>query len=70
MSQTAIRQLILLEIAKDISNLDYTCLKHEARYTTIAYSKGKHGINGVLIRGESGKLYAAYGYSTLIDYFI
>lgn len=38
-------------------------------YDKIGYSKEIHGINGLLMRGKSGKLYAITSRSTALDIF-
>lgn len=39
-------------------------------YDKIGYSRGINGINGLLMRGKSGKLYAITSRSTAISIFI
>lgn len=39
-------------------------------YDIIGRSKGNYGINGLLMRGKSGKLYAITSRSTAISIFI
>ena len=39
------------------------------RYTQVGYACGLYGCNGMLLKGESGKLYAVTGRTTAIYIF-
>lgn len=69
MKQKEIKQLVKLGTAVDIT-VDDSPLNGEKSWERIACSHGVNGLNGGLIQGESGKLYAITARSTtLMRYF-
>ena len=53
--------------------IDVTYAKKQSEipesYTQIGYASGVYGCNGMLLKGESGKLYAVTGRTTAIYIF-
>ena len=73
-TQKQLKELINNNIAIDITNgtneTRNDILKLEGNYTTVGYSAGIHGINGLLIQGTKSKqLYAITNRSTSIFVF-
>lgn len=62
LTQGAIKSMIKLGLAEDISKLSFNRAKEYARNETIYYSVGKYGVNGcVLFDPYTGQYYAIVG---------
>ncbi len=64
-----LKELVKTGAAIDITDtISRTAVPEQ--YDIIGRSKGNYGINGLLMRGKSGKLYAITSRSTAISIFI
>lgn len=64
-----LKELVKTGAAIDITDtISRTAVPEQ--YYIIGRSKGNYGINGLLMRGKSGKLYAITSRSTAISIFI
>ena len=63
-----LKSLVSNGVAKDVT---YSSKKTDIpeRYTQIGYACGLYGCNGMLLKGESGQLYAVTGRTTAIYIF-
>lgn len=64
-----LKELVKIGAAIDVTDAISTTAIPES-YDKIGYSRGINGINGLLMRGKSGKLYAITSRSTAISIFI
>lgn len=64
-----LKELVKIGAAIDVTDAISTTAIPEW-YDKIGYSRGINGINGLLMRGKSGKLYAITSRSTAISIFI
>lgn len=64
-----LKELVKIGAAIDVTDAISTTAIPEW-YDKIGYSRGINGINGPLMRGKSGKLYAITSRSTAISIFI
>lgn len=64
-----LKELVKIGAAIDVTDAISTTAIPEG-YDKIGYSRGINGINGLLMRGKSGKLYAITSRSTAISIFI
>lgn len=64
-----LKELVKIGAAIDVTDAISTTAIPEW-YDKIGYSRGINGINGLLRRGKSGKLYAITSRSTAISIFI
>lgn len=64
-----LKELVKIGAAIDVTDAISTTAIPEW-YDKIGYSRGTNGINGLLMRGKSGKLYAITSRSTAISIFI
>lgn len=64
-----LKELVKIGAAIDVTDAISTTAIPEW-YDKIDYSRGINGINGLLMRGKSGKLYAITSRSTAISIFI
>lgn len=68
MTQKALKRLVNLGIAKDVTNSSDRSDIPEG-YKQIGYSCGLYGCNGMLLQGASGQLYAVTARTTAIYIF-
>lgn len=68
MTQKALKRLVNLGIAKDVTNSSDRSDIPEG-YRQIGYSCGVYGCNGMLLQGASGQLYAVTARTTAIYIF-
>ena len=68
MTQKALKRLVNLGIAKDVTNSSDRSGIPEG-YRQIGCSCGVYGCNGMLLQGESGQLYAVTARATAIYIF-
>ena len=68
MTQKALQRLVKVGAAKDITHSSSRAAIPE-RYSQVGYSAGVYGCNGMLFRGNSGKLYAICARTTAIYIF-
>ena len=63
-----LKKLVSDGVAKDVT---YSSKKSDIpeRYTQVGYASGLYGCNGMLLKGESGQLYAVTGRTTAIYIF-
>lgn len=67
-TQSELKNLVSLGAAVDVTlAFDYDAIPE--RYEKIGYSGGINGCTGLLLRGESGKLYAVTRRSTALFLF-
>ena len=67
-TQKFLESLVLSGAAVDVTRaVDYDAIPE--RYEKVGYSGGVNGCNGLLLRGESGTLYAVTRRSTAIFLF-
>lgn len=64
-----LKELVKIGAAIDVTDAISTTAIPEW-YDKIGYSRGINGINGLLMRGKSGKLYAITSRSTAISIFL
>lgn len=64
-----LKELVKIGAAIDVTDAISTTAIPEW-YDKIGYSRGINGINGLLMRGKSGKLYAITSRSTAIIIFL
>lgn len=64
-----LKELVKIGAAIDVTDAISTTAIPEW-YDKIGYSRGINGINGLLMRGKSGKLYTITSRSTAISIFI
>lgn len=64
-----LKELVKIGAAIDVTDAISTTAIPEW-YDKIGYSRGINGINGLLMRGKSGKLYAITSRSTVISIFL
>lgn len=64
-----LKNLVTIGAAKDITNEDYDCLDDDRPIEKIGISRGVYGMNGGLIRGASGQLYAICARTSLLFRF-
>lgn len=55
-TQKHLRALVASGAAKDVTNT-YDCSEIPESYSQIGYASGLYGCSGMLLQGESGKLY-------------
>lgn len=71
MEKYSIKQL--KDLVKQCAAIDVTNAHKRTEipesYTQVGYSSGIYGCNGMLLKGESGKLYAVTGRTTAIYIF-
>lgn len=68
MTQKELKRLVRVGAAKDVT--DSSSRKDiPERYSKVGYSSGIYGCNGMLLRGESGQLYAVCARTTAIWVF-
>lgn len=61
MTQKEIKRFVALGVAEDITYLSFDAceaLRKTHNFTTLNVSMGVYGMNGALLRDESGELYA------------
>lgn len=63
-----LKELVKIGAAIDVTDAISTTAIPE-RYEKIGYSRGINGLNGLLMKGKSGKLYAITSRSTAIMLF-
>ncbi len=63
-----LKNLVVIGAAKDITDEDYDCLD-DRPIEKIGISCGVYGMNGGLIRGASGQLYAICARNSLLFRF-
>lgn len=63
-----LKSLVASGVAKDVTYADERSEIPES-YTQIGYAAGIYGCNGMLLRGESGQLYAVCARTTAIWIF-
>lgn len=68
MTQKALKRLVNLGIAKDVTNSSYRSEIPE-EYKQIGYVCGVYGCNGMLLQGRSGQLYAVTARTSAIYIF-
>ena len=68
MTQKELKRLVRVGAAKDITNSSSRSAIPEG-YSQVGYSSGIYGCNGMLLRGESGQLYAVTGRTSAIYIF-
>lgn len=68
MTQKELKRLVKVGTAKDITNSSSRRDIPEG-YSQVGYSSGIYGCNGMLLRGDSGKLYAICARTTAIYIF-
>lgn len=68
MTQKELKRLVKVGAAKDITHSSSRAAIPE-RYSQVGYSAGVYGCNGMLFRGNSGKLYAICARTTAIYIF-
>lgn len=67
-TQKELKSYVKLGLAVDITTAhDFSAIPE--RYDKIGYSSGIYGGNGLLLRGESGKLYAITNRTTALFIF-
>ena len=68
MTQKELKRLVNVGAAKDIT---YSSSRRDIPedYRQVGYSSGVYGCNGMLLRGESGQLYAVTGRTSAIYIF-
>jgi hypothetical protein len=68
-TQKELKQLVSIGAAVDITTAsDYDAIPE--RFEVVGVSRGTYGVNGLLIRGESGRLYAVTRRTTAIFLFM
>ena len=67
-TQKQLKELVNQNIAIDITNAGKRTEIPES-YTQVGYASGVYGCNGMLLKGESGKLYAVTSRTTAIYIF-
>lgn len=68
MTQKELKRLVKVGAAKDITDSSSRAVIPED-YRQVGYSSGIYGCNGMLLRGESGQLYAVCARTTAIWVF-
>lgn len=68
MTQKELKRLVKVGAAKDVTYADSRSDIPES-YTQIGYAAGIYGCNGMLLKGESGQLYAVTGRTSAIYIF-
>lgn len=68
MTQKELKRLVRVGAAKDITNSSSRAAIPEG-YSQVGYSAGVYGCNGMLFRGDSGKLYAICARTSAIYIF-
>jgi hypothetical protein len=68
MTQKELKRLVRVGAAKDITDSSSRSNIPEG-YSQVGYSSGIYGCNGMLLRGESGQLYAVTGRTSAIYIF-
>lgn len=68
MTQKELKRLVKVGAAKDITYSSSRAAIPEG-YRQVGYSSGVYGCNGMLFRGDSGKLYAICARTTAIYIF-
>lgn len=68
MTQKELKRLVRVGAAKDITDSSSRSDIPEG-YRQVGYSSGIYGCNGMLLRGESGQLYAVTGRTSAIYIF-
>ena len=68
MTQKELKRLVRVGAAKDITDSSSRAAIPED-YRQVGYSSGVYGCNGMLFRGNSGKLYAICARTSAIDIF-
>lgn len=68
MTQKELKRLVRVGAAKDVTDSSSRNDIPE-RYSQAGYSSGIYGCNGMLLRGESGQLYAVCARTTAICVF-
>lgn len=68
MTQKELKRLVRVGAVKDITDSSSRNDIPE-RYSQVGYSSGIYGCNGMLLRGESGQLYAVCARTTAIWVF-
>lgn len=63
-----LKALVANGVAKDVTYADERSVIPES-YTQIGYAAGIYGCNGMLLKGESGQLYAVTGRTSAIYIF-
>lgn len=68
MTQKELKRLVRVGAAKDIT---YSSSRRDIPegYSQVGYSSGIYGCNGMLLRGDSGQLYAVCARTTAIYIF-
>lgn len=64
-----LKNMVALGVAKDITNEDYDCLDDDRPIEKLGVSRGAYGMNGGLIRGNSGQLYVIHARNSLLFRF-
>lgn len=68
-TQKAIREHVRAGIAQDITRYSFeqaNALRHVHSLDTVAVSRGVYGLNGALLKDESGNLYAITARNTTL----
>ena len=68
MTQKELKRLVKVGAAKDVTYANERSDIPES-YTQIGYAAGIYGCNGMLLKGESGQLYAVTGRTSAIYIF-
>ena len=68
MTQKELKRLVRVGAAKDITHSSSRAAIPE-EYSQVGHSSGIYGCNGMLLRGESGQLYAVCARTTAIWVF-
>lgn len=68
MTQKELKRLVKVGAAKDITDSSSRAAIPED-YRQVGYSSGVYGCNGMLLRGDSGQLYAVCARTTAIYIF-
>ena len=67
-TQKFLKSLVLSGAAVDVTRAhDFDAIPE--RYEVVGVSRGGYGLNGLLLRGESGTLYAVTGRTTALFLF-
>lgn len=67
-TQKFLQSLVLSGAAVDVTRaVDYDAIPE--RFVKVGYSSGTYGLNGLLLRGESGTLYAVTRRTTAVFLF-
>lgn len=65
-TQKTIKNMIQAGIARRVTE----CAQIAENYNCLAYSVGIYGINGLILRGESGQLYAIPSRCTALFFYL